>query len=67
MLEFKADDEIERARLLEIRSLLESRRYTVCRIVKKPWPHLARLTDADLVLPTHFNALAYFGSYPIHP
>lgn len=67
MLEFKADDEAERARLAEIRDLLEARRYTVCRIVKKPWPHLARLTDADLALPAHFNALAYFGSYPIHP
>lgn len=67
LFEFTAYNEAELGRQRELCDLLQSKRYTICRIVKRPWPHITRLTDADLELPVQFNALAYFGSHPIHP
>jgi FkbM family methyltransferase len=67
MIEFRAPDAVELKRLAEIRRIFDRARYTLARIHKKPWPHIARFADEDLILPVHFNVIAYPGSHPIHP
>jgi hypothetical protein len=53
-------------RLHKVQALLESRRYTICRVHKHPWPHLRELTADDLKPPLHFYVLAYPGRHDIH-
>jgi FkbM family methyltransferase len=68
LIEFQAAAAAGVPRLREIRAFLAARRYTLCRVHKRPWPHIAELADADLAsTPVHFYVLAYPGRHPVHP
>ena len=66
LVEFHAAAEPDMERLHKVQALLESRRYTICRVHKHPWPHLRELTADDLKPPLHFYVLAYPGRHDIH-
>jgi hypothetical protein len=52
--------------LLELADYLRSLGYTICRMEKKPWPHIREVQDSDFEAPVHFNAICYFGHHPVH-
>jgi len=49
----------------EIHEFMDSMDYTVCRVHKRPRPHIRPVVPEDFEMPIHFNAICLYGRHSV--